>query len=115
MIRHALHALLAILLVSVVSAQARLDGVWQGETNGGRALTLTLAVKADTLTGTLTRDQETTTITDGKVTGQTFSFKATLGEQQESLSGRLNGDELEVWLDRQGPSAAVVLRRSTRK
>ena len=65
MIRHVLHALLAILLVSVVTAQARLDGVWQGETAGGRALTLTLAVKADTLTGTLTRDQETTTITDG--------------------------------------------------
>jgi hypothetical protein len=49
------------------------------------------------------------------VTAQTFSFKATLGEQQESLSGRLDGDALEVWLDRQGRSAAIALRRSTRK
>ena len=55
-------------------------------------------------------------ITDGTVSKDNhFTFKAMLNEQQESLSGDLAGDEIKVWLDRQGPTNAVVRRRSTRK
>ena len=70
-----------------------------------------LTVKEETLTGTLTRDGQSSPLSDGKVTKNTFSFKATLNEKAEALSGELKGDEIHIWLDRQGPAKAVVLSR----
>ena len=72
---------------------------------------LTLAVKGTVLTGTLVRGEERMTLSDGKATKTTFTFKATLNDQAEAFSGELAGDELKVWLDRQGPATAIVLRR----
>ena len=72
---------------------------------------LTLAVKGTALTGTLVRGDESITISDGKATKTTFTFKATLDDQPEAFSGELAGDELKVWIDRQGPARAAVLHR----
>ena len=109
---------LAVLLVAfavVMCAQQGLDGVWEGETRAGASLVLTLEVKDATLTGTLVREGQSTPITDGKASKNTFTFKATLGDRQESFSGEQAGDEIKVWLDRQGPATAIVLRRGTSK
>jgi len=92
-------------------AQATLTGKWQGETGNGAALVLDLTVKDSVLTGTFTRNGVSTPISDGKVSGNTFTFKATVNDQAEGFSGELAGDQLKVWLDRQGASRAIVLER----
>src|SRR3990170_1225141 len=102
----------AIVLTSTTLAgQATLTGTWQGETNGGAVLVLDLTVKGTELTGTLTRNDVSTTISEGTVSKNTFTFKATLGDQIEAVSGELADNQIKVWLDRQGASTAIVLNR----
>ena len=95
----------------VAHAQTTLTGKWQGETRAGAAIVLDLVVKEPALTGTVTRDDVTVAISEGTVSKNTFSFKAMLGDQHESVSGELSDDQIKVWLDRQGPSTAIVLKR----
>lgn len=90
---------------------ATMTGKWQGDTDGGAALVLDVTVKGDTLTGTLTRNGQSSPLSEGKIVKNTFSFKATLNERAEGLSGEHKGDEIRIWLDRQGPEKAVVLNR----
>ena len=107
-------AVVAAIVVScaiVTHGQGMLTGKWQGETNNGAAIVLDLAVDGTALTGTLTRNGASTPITEGKVSKNTFTFKATLGDQLEAFTGELAGDEITVTLDRQGPAGAVVLKR----
>jgi hypothetical protein len=104
-------AVAGLIAVTTLAAQSTIAGTWQGETGGGAAIVLDLAVKDTTLTGTLTRDGQRTPISDGKVSKDTFTFKAKLNDQPEGLSGERAGDDLKVWLDRQGPSRAIVLKR----
>ena len=92
-------------------AQSGLTGKWQGETSNGTPLTLDLAVEGAALTGTFTRQGVSTPLLEGKVSKHTFTFKAKINDQTEGFSGELTGDELKVWLDRQGASRAAVLRR----
>ena len=103
----------AIVLTGSLAAQAQatLAGKWQGETSNGTALALDLAVEGGTLTGTLTREGVSTPLSDGKVSKNTFTFKATVNDQAEGFSGELAGEQLKVWLDRQGASRAIVLER----
>lgn len=105
---------LVFLLTVVAGAQgkqASLTGKWQGETPGGSKVELDLKVKDTALTGTLTRNGQPTPITDGKVAKNTFTFKAKLDDQIESLTGELDGDQITVWLDRQDRSRAAILKR----
>ena len=92
-------------------AQGAIAGKWQGQTKSGTPIGLDLAVKGTALTGTFTRGEQTIAITDGKVSKNTFTFKATIGEQVEAFTGELSGEQLNVWLDRQGASSAAVLKR----
>lgn len=57
------------------------------------------------------RNEQSTTITDGKVSKNTFTFKATLSDQTEGFTGELVSDEIKMWLDRQGPARPAVLKR----
>ena len=93
-------------------AQSSITGKWSGTTRNGSQVVLNLMVADRTLTGTVTRDGQSSTITDGKVSGNTFTFSATLGEQAEALSGELDGQQLKVWLDRQGREGTVVFSRA---
>ena len=102
---------LVLACAAAAAAQSSLAGKWQGETPGGSALTLDLTVKDTVLTGTLTREDEKSAISEGKVTGGTFTFKATIGGQAEAFAGELKGDELRIWLERQGPARAVTMTR----
>ena len=104
-------AAIGLVLTAVVHAQATLTGKWQGETRNGSQIVLDLTATETALTGTLTRNGQPSTITDGKVSKNSFTFKATLGEEMEGFTGGLDGDQIKVWLDRQGPERAVVLNR----
>lgn len=102
----------AVLLIAIAAAaQAGLTGKWEGTTPNGATLALDLTVKDGTLTGTLTRNDQKITIADGKVKNNTFSFKATVKDQPEGFSGEVKGDEVRIWLDRQGPGEAIRLTR----
>jgi hypothetical protein len=109
-------AVAAIVLTSSIvahtqAALAGLTGKWQGETNAGAAIVLALTVKGTALTGTLTRNGVSTPLSEGKTSKNTFTFKAKLGDQIEDFSGELADSQIKVWLDRQGVSTAVVLKR----
>jgi opacity protein-like surface antigen len=91
--------------------QAALTGKWQGETRNGMQVVLDLTATGTALTGTLTREGTPSTIRDGKVSKNTFTFRAMLGDQDEGFKGELAGDQITVTLDRQGPAGAVVLKR----
>jgi hypothetical protein len=108
-------AVLLLMATMVVHAQHALDGVWEGQTQSGSAIVLTLQVKDSTLTGTLARNGEPVPIVDGVVTKQQFTFKATVNGQTESVSGELAADEIKAWLDRQGPESAITLTRAKAK
>ena len=104
-------ALLGLTWGAAIHAQAELAGKWQGETRNGSRILLDLTVTMAEVTGTLTRNDETSPITEGKASANAFSFKATLGGQQEAISGELGDDQVTVWLDRQGREGAIVLKR----
>ena len=104
-------SLTIVVLSAVVLAQGTLTGQWERATNGGAKFSLDLVAKDTALTGTLTRNAETTKIADGKVSKNTFTFKATFGDGAESLAGEFTGDEMKIWLERQGPTNAIVLKR----
>jgi hypothetical protein len=90
---------------------AALTGRWQGETRNGMQVVLDLTATETALTGTITREGTPSTIRDGKVSKNTFTFKAMLGDQDEAFTGELAGDQVTVMLDRQGPAGAVILKR----
>jgi hypothetical protein len=100
-----------VLAFAVVHAQAAITGKWQGETKNGSEIVLDLTATKTALTGTLSRNGQPTTITDGTVSKNTFTFKATLNDQTEGFTGEVDGDQIRVWLDRQGPTSAAVLKR----
>lgn len=108
-------AAMAILCTVTMLAQGSLDGKWQGETNNGAQLVLDLTVKDAVLTGTLTRDGQSSAVSEGKVSKTTFSFTATINDRTEKFAGEVGGDEMKIWLERQGPERAIVLKREKRK
>jgi hypothetical protein len=97
--------------IALLPAQTALTGKWQGKTPNGADLMLDLTATDTTVTGTLSRNSETVRITDGNVSKTAFTFKATFGEQAETLTGEVAGDQITIWLERQGPSNAVILKR----
>lgn len=76
---------LSLVLSTLLVAQAALSGKWQGETRNGSQIVLDLTAK-DTTQRTLTRNAE-------------------------AFIGEIAKDEIKIWLDRQGPSSAIVLKR----
>ena len=108
-------AVIIMSFASLVQAQDKLNGTWEGETRSGSSIALTFVVKGTALTGTLVRSGESATLSEGKVSKNSFSFKATLNGQPEGFSGELAGDALTIWMDRQGASKAIELRRAQRK
>jgi hypothetical protein len=104
-------AVVALFLVVSAHAQSGLTGKWEGTTGAGARLALDLTVKDTTLTGTLTRNDRTFEIKEGKVQKNTFTFKAMMDDQAEGFTGELAGEDLKVWLDRRGPDSTVTLKR----
>lgn len=92
-------------------APGEVTGKWEGATPNGTPLALDLTVTGTAMTGTLSRSGERVTIADGKVSKNGFTFKATFGDQTETLTGVIDGDQMTVWLDRQGRDRAAMLKR----
>ena len=65
------------------------------------------------MTGTFTVRGRPMTISDAKVTKNTFTFKAALEGQPEGFSGELNGDSMVLWRDKNGKVDALTLNRAT--
>ena len=103
---------LIVALSVMVCAEGGITGKWQGKTMNGTEIALDLTVTKAALTGTFTRRELTVPIAEGKVSKNTFTFKATMNNQTEGFSGELAGDELKVWLDRQGRESAALLKRA---
>lgn len=105
--------MLALLLCVGAGAQsdAELTGTWQGQTPNGMNLTLVLVQKDDAFTGTLTRESESTPISEGKVSKNTFTFKATLSGETETIEGTFDKTDMKAWLTRQGPERTAMLKR----
>ena len=101
----------AFVLTTVLQAQTSISGKWKGTTRNGMLVVLDLKAAEAALTGTVNRDGQTSTITEGKVSKSTFTFNAVLGEQTEALTGEVAGEQLKVWLDRQGRDGTVVFTR----
>ena len=104
---------LAIFLVPVLSSAAvqSLTGKWVGMTANGTELALDLTATETTLRGTLTRGENVIPLENGKVVKNALTFTATFNEQTETFTGELAGEELKVWLDRQGKDMAAVFKR----
>lgn len=111
MFRTALTTLFLLAFTAAAGAQSTLTGKWQGNTDGGAALALDLTVKGEAVTGTVTRNGQAAPLSEGKVTKNTFTFKATMNERTETFAGEWKGDEMRIWLERQGPEKAIVLTR----
>jgi hypothetical protein len=105
----ALVAYLAITSAVFVHGQAALTGRWQGTTGQGRDVRLDLKVNKEQLTGTLTIDQQSVDILDGKIAEKTFSFTAPMGGRAVIFTGELVGDDIE--LIPQGARNSVTLMR----
>jgi hypothetical protein len=110
--RFAAAATMLLAYSMVVDAQTTLTGKWQGETPSGSAIVLNLTTKGTTLTGTLIRGDVSSVLSDGKVSKNQFTFKAKVNDQTEAFSGELADNAIKVWLDRQGASTAIVLKRA---
>jgi hypothetical protein len=99
-----------IFLCSVtILGQPSLSGKWEGTTGQGRRVSLELKSDGQQLTGTLTMDQQSGAISGGRVTGKTFSFKATVGERTSAFTGELKDDGIE--LTPQGAKNPVTLKK----
>lgn len=104
-------SVVAVLLATAVYAAPALTGKWEGTTANGAQVVLDLTATETTVAGTLTRNGETFKISDGKVSKNTFTFKVTLNDKPEGLTGELAGDEIKVSMDSRGPESTIVLKR----
>ena len=102
---------IALVLATAVYAQAGLTGKWQETSTTGLQAALDLTATKTTLTGTFTIKDRPMTIIDGKVSKNTFTFKAKLDDQPEGFTGEVAGDEITLSRDRNGRSDAVTLKR----
>ena len=111
--RKVLNVLLVVLLLCVMAqAQTDLSGKWTETTPSGLNAELDVKATETSMTGTFTVRGRPLTISDAKVTKNTFTFKAALEGQPEGFSGELNGDSMVLWRDKNGKVDAVTLKRA---
>ena len=108
-------SVVAVLLATAVYAASALTGKWEGTTGNGSQVVLDLTATETTVAGTVTRNGETFKISDGKVSKNTFTFKVTLNDKLEALTGELAGDEIKVWMDSRGPAESTVVLKRVKK
>lgn len=121
--KKSLLALVAILCLTFAAQAADISGKWAPDASaapagapagGGRGRgtmgggTYEFKVSGDTLTGSVTRmgrggDPTVTPISDGKITGDTFSFTTTQSfggnDFKSTYTGKVAGDKIELTVD----------------
>jgi hypothetical protein len=110
-----------LFLASAAPASAAdVDGKWSGSIDGGQGpINILFTFKADgaTLTGSTTGpDGMEVALKDGKIDGNTLSFKATLdfgGMPLElSYKGVMNGKDIKVTIDFMGMPFDVTVKKT---
>lgn len=101
-----------IAFTSLLHSAETVDGKWRGETQGKTTITLDLAVKDTDLTGTVTRKGSQMKIEDGKVVGNTLTFRTTIQERTEGFTAEFTKEEIRLWMDRLGRESAMILKRA---
>ncbi|MGH9351637.1 MAG: hypothetical protein ACRD2G_05690 [Terriglobia bacterium] len=118
MIRRALLAGVLIATFAVVSLAADLNGRWEGTfstPNGDIQLAFNFKVDGAKLTGTVETPNGDTPISDGKVNGDSFSFKVQVGDNEITHEGTLSGDTIQMKVEGPWGSSQVTLKRATEK
>lgn len=118
MIRRAALAGVLIVMFAAVSLAADLNGRWEGTfstPNGDIQLTFNFKVDGAKLTGTVETPNGDTPITDGKVNGDSFSFKVQVGDGEITHEGTISGDTIQMKVEGQGFNTQVTLKRAAEK
>jgi len=114
MLKKTIFSFALILSVAVIAFAADLvTGTWVGQLTGDdRVLTYNLKTEGEKLTGNVTSDLGDLPIYEGKVTGQTISFKVTLNGIVIPHEGKISNDSLKLKLTYDGtPMEGTFLRK----
>jgi hypothetical protein len=98
-----------VCLCLVARAADALSGTWNATANspqGAVAFTLTISVAESAVTGTVSSDMGTQTISDGKFDGETLSFGTTYNGMAVVMRARLADDKLSGTFSVDGGDAA---------
>jgi hypothetical protein len=90
-------ALPFVFIVALVTTD--LTGTWKGTVNyQGTQLELTYKLKAEgtVLTGTVTSSYGEIPLTDGKISGNDFSYKIDVGNGPHEATGKYYGDSIVI-------------------
>jgi len=84
-------------------------------TNGDFSLAFTFKVDGHALTGTVESGEGKFDITDGKIDGDKFTFKAHAGDADISHEGTLAGDTVQMKINGPWGESNVTLKRAATK
>ena len=103
-------------MICLAAAFADLNGKWSGalKTPDGNAIDVAYTFKVDgeKLSGTATSPMGEVSVDDGKIKGDTFSFKVTVEGNDYPHSGKVYADSCAMDVDFGGSSSHVVLTRA---
>lgn len=106
----------SVLIMAVVDG---LTGKWKGtiKTPDGQELPVTYTFKADgdKLTGTAESPAGSVTVDNGKITGDTFTFKVTVDGNDYPHKGKMYADSCGMDIDFGGQSTHFTIKRDTSK
>ena|ERR1700741_3951758 len=112
-------AVLIACALFIMAVVADLTGKWKGiiKTPDGNELQVTYNFKADgdKLTGTAESPAGTVSIDDGKITGDTFSFKVTVDGTDYPHKGKMYADSCGIDIDFGGATIHTTVKRDTTK
>jgi len=98
------------------AAIADITGNWTGSFNtpdgNSIAVTYHFKVDGDKLTGTADSPQGSSTIDNGKITGDNFSFKVTVQGQDYAHTGKIYADSCAIDLDLGGPKVHFIVKKT---
>jgi hypothetical protein len=100
----------AFLSVTIALA-APIDGQWVGKIGDDYALTLNLKSDGDKLTGTIGNADGALPISDGKISGNDFSFNSTYNNTVIPIKGKLEGDKIYISVNFNGNDITGTLTR----
>jgi hypothetical protein len=105
--------------IFVMAAIADLNGKWKGVIqvpgNGDLPVTYVFKTDGDKLTGTAESQAGVVSIDDGKITGDTFSFKVTVDGTDYPHKGKMYADSCGMDIDFSGSTVHFTIKRDTTK
>ena len=112
-------AALVAFALFVMAVAADLTGKWKGviRTPDGQELPVTynFKVDGDKLSGTAESPAGAVSIDNGKITGDTFSFKVTVDGNDYPHKGKMYTDSAVLDIDFGGQSTHLTIKRDTSK